>query len=188
MEVLTFIGVAATQTAMDVGATVGMAASAMATPAGLALGGAALAAAGQIGQAQAASAQAKGQEAIAQYNARVDKQNAEAATQQSLYRQQIQVNEADRLQSSLLAQAGAGGVVPTEGTPLMIQAKQAAQSELDRAMIAYQGQIASRRYMSQSAIDTAQAGIYGQQASNYSTAGYIGAGSTLLTGLGKYYS
>ena len=137
----------------------------------------------QAGQAQAE--QAKGQQAMAEYNAQVARQEAKALETRSLYESRLQNKEAQRIGSSLEAGLAASGVSPSAGTPLLIQATQAAESEMENLMIGYEGRTAAGRAMSQSKLDTMQAGIYGTAAKNYSRGGMIGAGATLLTGFGK---
>jgi hypothetical protein len=154
--------------------------------AGLLIAGTTLEVVGQIGAASAASAQAKGQQAISNYNARVAEQNARAAEIQAGFKGRQQALAADRQESTLLNQLGASGVSPTEGTPLLIQTEQADQADLDQLMIGYQGVVAAQQQRSQAAIDKAQASLYGQQASAAMTAGYIGAGTSLLYGFGAY--
>lgn len=150
----------------------------------LTAGGIALAAVGQIGAGNAAAAQAEGQAAVANYNAKVQEQEARSQEAQATFRQRRQAEEAARIASSLQAGLGASGAVSSEGTPLLIQAKQAAESELDNLLIGYEGQLGASRSRSQAALDRMQAGIYGQQAGYARMGGMIGAGSTLLTGFG----
>lgn len=140
---------------------------------------------GMFQQGQAAAAEARAQQQVAQYNAKVAEREAQAIEQKTAFEQQRQAEEAARIEGSLRANLGASGAVPSEGTPLMLQSKQAAESELDNLMIGYEGQIGAGRARSQSRLDKMQAGIYSQKASNARTAGMIGAGTTLLTGFGK---
>jgi hypothetical protein len=137
----------------------------------------------QAGRAQAEEAQ--GQAAVAAYNARVQEQEAAAIEAQTAFKQKRQAEEAGRYASTLRANLGASGVVPGEGTPLLIEARQAAEAELDQLMIGYQGQIGAARARSAGAVDMMQADIYRRKARNYGTAGAIGAGTTLLTGFAK---
>ena len=176
--------IAANGTVADALAVTGMAA-AEAAPTALAVGGLGLAGVGMYQQGQSAAAAAEGQQAVSEYNAAVAKQSAKAEEQATLYKQGQQEKDAQRLASSQLASIGASGAVSTAGTPLMLQGVQAEQSELDNLMIGYQGEIAKRQKLNQSAIDTAQAGIYGTQAGNSRMAGTIGAGSMLLSGVGE---
>jgi hypothetical protein len=151
----------------------------------IAVAGLGLGAAGMIGQGNAASAAAKGQQAVSEYNAKVAQQQGKAEEQATLFKQGQQEQAAARQASSLQAAAGASGAVTTEGAPLQIQGVQAQQSEMDNLMLGYQGQIAQQQSLNQSQLDELQAGIYGQQASNAQTAGLMGAGTSLLTGFGK---
>lgn len=150
----------------------------------LAIGGTGVAAYGMYQQGQAQAAAAKGQQAIADYNAQVAQMEAKSQAAAAGYQSQRAAEAAARQQSALRAAIGASGVSPSEGSPLMVEGVQAAQSELDNLMIGYEGQLAVAKSLSQSTVDSMQASIYGQQASNYASAGLIGAGSTLLSGFG----
>lgn len=140
---------------------------------------------GQIGQGMSASAQAKGQAAVAEYNAKVAEQQAAAQRQATQYRQRKLAEEAKRYGSGMRAAMGASGAVSTTGTPLLIQATQAAEDELDQLMLGYEGEIQARRSESQAGAERLQAGIYKKQAKNARLAGMIGVGTSLLTGFGN---
>lgn len=142
---------------------------------------------GQYQAGQAAAAQAAGQQAMAEYNAKVAEQQAKTEELRSQYESRRQAEAAERYKSELAAGIGASGVVSSEGTPLLIQARQAAEAELDNLMIGYEGQTAASRARSQAALDKMQAGIYGTASRNASMAGMMGAGTSLLTGFGQYY-
>jgi hypothetical protein len=151
---------------------------------GVAAAGVGLQGIGMMASGQAASAEAKSQQAIANYNAAVAEQTAKSIENQTLYKQQLEAENAVRVASSMRAAIGASGASPSEGTPLMVMAKQAAQSELDQLMTGYQGQIGMGQARSQGTIDRMLGDVYGQKAKNSMMAGMIGAGSTLLTGWG----
>jgi len=85
----------------------------------------------------------------------------------------------------MLAGMGAAGAVTSAGTPLLIQAKQQAESELENLMIGYEGATQASRLRSEANLQRTQGKIYGQKAKTARTASYIGAGSTLLTGFSK---
>jgi len=135
----------------------------------------------------AAEAEAKSRQAMAIYNARVAEQEAKAAEQQAQFRQKRQAEAAARWQSRLRAGLGASGVVTSEGTPLMVQARQAAEAELEGQMIGYEGQIRAGRARSQAALDRLQGRIYGRRAKTARRGGLTGAGMTLLTGFGSLW-
>jgi hypothetical protein len=152
-----------------------------------AVGGAAMGAIGAIQQGQAAAQQAKGQQAIAEYNAQVQQRAAQAQQQSDLYKGERLAESQARQASALQAQAAASGATPTTGAPLLVQQKQAEQSEMDRLILGYNSNVAQQQDLNQSTIDTMQASIYGQQASNYQTAGMIGAGTSLMSGMTDYW-
>lgn len=149
--------------------------------------GGVVAAAGAIISGSAAASQAKGQQAIANYNAKVSERNAQYVEQQAAYKQKLQAQDNARRQSTLEAGLAASGAAPAEGTPLLLQSQQASQGELEMMMTGYQGQIGADQSRSQAAIDRAQASIYGTQAGYAVASGVTGAGTSLLKGFGKAY-
>ena len=78
-------------------------------------------------------------------------------------------------QKALYAKAG---VLSFLGSPLEVVADTAAQYELDIATSQYNVKVGAQRYRSEAQQSR-------QMAGQYKRAGYVGAGSTLLTGLGK---
>jgi len=142
-------------------------------PATLMLAGTAL---GAFGEYQAG----QDQSAMAEYNAKVQEREAQAAEQKAMIESRRQAAEAARQMSTLRARMGASGVISTTGAPLEIQAEQARQSELENAMIGYEGVTEAQRLRS-GAAQTRYAGKVAKQASR------IKAGTTLLTGFGQAY-
>lgn len=140
---------------------------------------------GMYAQGQAAAAQAKAQQAVSEYNARVAEQQAKAEEQAAAFRSRRQAEDAAGYQSSLQAAIGASGVVSTEGAPLLIQARQAGESELENLLIGYEGQLGADRARSQAQLHRLQAGIYGQRAGAARRGGLFGAGTSLLSGFGN---
>lgn len=144
-----------------------------------------LTAAGQLASGAAQAQQAESQAAMAEYNAKVQQQEAKAIEQRNRFEQKRQAQEAARISSGLQADLAASGAVSTEGTPLLIQAKQAAENELDNLLIGYEGMINAARARSQAGLEQMQAGIYRRKAGSSRVSGYLGAGSTLLTGFSQ---
>jgi hypothetical protein len=140
----------------------------------LALGAVVSAATAAAGAVAAGNAQ----KAAAAANANVQQQNAAQAVSAS----DAQAAAADRANRQKMGQVeaayGASGVDPS-GTPLDVMADNATQSRLDALSIKYNGTVGANRSVSQSNIDMFQ----GDQAQ---TAGYIGAGATLLNAGTKY--
>jgi len=154
----------------------------------LMVAGTAMAAGGQVMEGQAASNEAKGQAAMADYNAKVSEQNAKQIEAKTAFDQQREAEAASRRQSSLQAGLGASGAVTTEGSPLLLQAKQASEDELSNLLVGYEGSIAAGQQRSQAALDKMQSSVYKTKASNVKTASYMKAGGTLLSGFGGMYS
>ena len=147
--------------------------------------GVGLTAAGLVQQGRAAKAQSESQAAMSQYNARVQEREAQAQQQYARFQQSRQAKESQRLKSSMQARMGMSGVDTSAGTPLLIQATQAEQSELDNLLIGYQGRVGAGRARSQAALDTMQSSIYKRRGRNQAGAAYTQAGTSLLTGFGN---
>jgi len=147
--------------------------------------GATVSAGAAIKSSQAQASQAKSQRNIAQFNAALAERDARTEEARTALEQQRASQEAQRQQSTLRAQLGASGAVVGEGATLRIEAEQAEESELQNLLIGYGGQLNQARFRTEAANLTAQSRLYGQQASNIRTAGFIQAGSTLLTGFGQ---
>ena len=136
----------------------------------LSLAGSGFSAYGSIQQGKAAKK-------AAEYNAAVQRNQAIAARQKAEFDadRQRQVAAAQRAQ----ARAGfAKGGVVMEGTPLLVLESSAEQAELDAQAILYGGDVQATGY-------EAQAGLSELEGKSAQQAGYIGAGTTLLTGAGK---
>ena len=136
----------------------------------LSLAGSAFGAYGQIQQGKAAKR-------AADYNAAIQRNQAIAAKQKAEFDadRQRQVAAAQRAQ----ARAGfAKGGVVMEGPPLLVLESSAEQAELDAQAILYGGDVQATGY-------EAQANLSEMEGASAKKAGYIGAGTTLLTGAGK---
>jgi len=152
----------------------------------LAIIGGGLQAMGSMQQGRAAQQEASSMRAMAEYNAAVQRRQAEAERQKARFEQKRQAQAGKRTMAALEARiAKAGGT----GSPVAadLAAEQAAELELENLLIGYEGETRAQRSESQAAIDTMQAGIYKKRGKNYRRAGMIGAGTSLLTGFGQYY-
>ena len=141
------------------------------------LGDAALAI-GAVTGAAGALQSGKAQQQMAEYNAAVAENTAAQERQAAKIEQEAHSERLRKLLSSQRARAGAGGVAVDTGSPLSTAAEDAELGELDRLRIGYGGEVKATRAYSQAALDRLQ----GRQAR---TAGYYGAGSTLLTGASR---
>lgn len=140
---------------------------------------------GQMQAGKAAYAEAQSERQMAAYNAAIQEREARAIEQKTIFEQQRQAEAAARTQSTLRARLAASGALMGVGTPLLIQEEQAAESELEMALIGYTGMVEAERARSQAEIDRLSGEYAMQRGRAGRTAGYIGAGTTLLTGFSK---
>jgi hypothetical protein len=124
--------------------------------------------------------QGKAAKAAAEYNAAIARQNAQIVREQT----QQQVRQADReaylrLGAIRAAQGKSGGVA--EGSVLDILADTAAQNEIERQDIAYRGALAERGFENSATIDQFEG-------RNAEKAGYLAAGSELLSGAANVFN
>ena len=147
--------------------------------------GTALSAYGTYSQGQAQAAQAKAAANAANYNSAVARNNAQLALEEGNANEESQRRHARAVlgqQRAALAEAGIG----LEGTGGDLYEQSASNAELDAQNIRYGAQLQSTSYLNQSNLEMAQAKQYSRNAANASTASYIGAGSSLLSGYGNY--
>ncbi len=135
------------------------------------VGGTALSMFSSIRGGYAASQAAEYNAAMARYEGKYQKQRAEFEEKQH----RREVAKLIGRQTVAGARAG-GGTTGSDVTPLLETAK---AGELDAALIRYGGEVGSWR--AESAAD-----LYEDEADEYKTAGWLGAGSTLLNTVGQY--
>lgn len=140
-------------------------------PVVLAVAGTAMTAIGQIRQGQAAKA-------AADYNAQVANNNAIVAEQQSQSQAMVQGRRAMMQNGGLLANMAANGVEVGEGSPIDILSQSAANAEMDRQNIIYNGRVKAQSLRNQAQLDTFQ----GETAQSN---GFMSAAGTLLSGGSK---
>lgn len=97
--------------------------------------------------------------------------NADAARRESESRENAQRTAAQRQLASIRAGVSKSGAT-MEGTPLMVLSESAANAEIDALNTRYSGQ--------------REAALYDSRARNARTAGYMRAGTSLLTGASRY--
>lgn len=122
--------------------------------------------------------QGKAAKAAANFNAHIQRQNAEIAREQT----KAQVAQHDREQvlrmGAVRASQGKSGGAANEGSVLDILADTAAQGEIQRQDIIYRGALAERGHNNTAALDV----FSGKNAERQ---GYLQAGSELLSGGAK---
>ena len=151
----------------------------------LILAGTAVTAGSSIAQGQAAKAQAKSQQGITRFNAQVAQREAEAEEQRTAFAQGRQAESARAVQGSLRAKLAKSGAVLGEGAPLALEAEQAAESELESLLIGFEGAQRAASLRSQATGLQRQAKDIGAAGRRAATAGFVGAGSSLLQGFGR---
>ena len=137
------------------------------------LGGAAINALGSVAQGNAAKAQADFQSAVEKNRAAQTKQVA-TVNEQDFRRDQ------SRALASRRAAMGASGINIDTGSPLLTSVDFAREIELQAQRIRYGGDVAKTRLEEQASL--IRAGGQSDQ-----DAGYLRAGSSLLTGFGRMY-
>ena len=165
-ETIGYMIVAETATAAAA-STAGMAAVSLATTAI----GAGVSAYGQAQQGKTANV-------VAQRNAQIQNRNATIAQQNAEFNAKLQEREARRRRSSQVARLGASGIEVFEGTNLIAMAEQEFTDDMNAQLIRRGGAIEAGNLQQTAAITSAQG-----TASR--SAGFLGAGTSLLTGAGS---
>lgn len=139
---------------------------------GLTLAGAATSALGAVFQGNAASN-------AASYNASIADMNADRSRTEAAARVEASVRKSRRVlgaQRAGIAQSG----IAFEGSMSDVVQKSEANADLDALSLAYEGEAGARNYSN-------QAQLLRTQADNAKKAGYIGAATSVLSGLGRGY-
>ncbi len=126
----------------------------------------------------AAYEQGQQQEAAGKYNAKIARNQALAAEQAAAMRAQDVRERQRRIAAMNVTNAAAGGIIPSAGSPLLVMADNAMQSELEAQRVTYGGELTA-------AGERSRAELYrfgGQQAAQ---AGSVAAGETLLSGAAR---
>jgi hypothetical protein len=121
------------------------------------------------------------QKEAAEFNSKVQEQNASAAKEKAAYDEQQQRYKARLLMSTQIARYAASGGDISEGTPLDVVAEQAFQSEKDSIAIKYGGDVSSSRYLSAAEGERFQ-GQNSAAAGNISAVGSILKGASSVAG------
>jgi len=133
-----------------------------------------LMAAGTAVSAVSAIQAGRSQEKMAEYNAAVSERDALAARQKAGFDEAAHRRRTRKFLGKQRALYGKSGVT-FEGSPLLVMEETAAEAELDALAIRYGGEIEAGRHLSLAELERAR----GKQAKR---AGYLGAGTSLLTG------
>ena len=152
--------------------------AAAATTAGMAATSLAITAIGAGVSAYGQAQQGKTANVVAQRNAAIQSRNATIAQQNAEFNAKLQEREARRRRSSQVAGLSASGIDVYEGTNLIALAEQEFVDDMNVQLTRRGGVIEASNL-------TQQAGITSAQGTASQRAGYLGAGTSLLTGAGK---
>lgn len=136
---------------------------------------------GSIQQGKAAQAEAEYNAKLSEHNAKVMQIQAQVEGQQTARREEAQRRQAREVmgrQAAGLAQAGVG----FSGSALDITEESAQAAELDALNIRYGGQLKAQGLLADAEMQRAQAAGQRFAGANAKRAGYIGAGSAILSG------
>lgn len=136
---------------------------------------------GSIQQGQAAAANLQAQQNAANYNAEIQRQQADQAARSATAQanqQQVQAREVIGKQRASIAESGGG----FGGTNSLLIDQSAANAELDRQNILYGGELNRAGLNEQAKLTTYQGGVAGSQVGSSLMAGYMGAGSSIMKG------
>lgn len=179
-------GVAAAAAAGGSAAAAGLTLTAAASLAATAASGV-MAAGGAIMQGQAQKKQATYQAAVERNNAQIAGWQAEDATKRGQIAEQRQRLQVARLAGTQRAGMASSGVELTSGSPLDVLGDTAMLGELDALTIRSNAEREAYGFRAQQGNLTAQSGLTQMAGRNASQAGYIGAGSSLLSSAATVY-
>lgn len=148
-----------------------MAAVALPIALGASIAGTAVTAIGAIRQGQAA-------ENASNYNAALGRMNASIAESQAVAADQTMQRDQARKIGSMVASYGASGVSVAGGSPADVLADTVHSMALDRETLKYNYELRKLGYLSQAALDTANA-------ENSRTASYLNATGAVLSGTSR---
>ena len=143
------------------------------------LGATALDVAAKVQEARVRAAEAKAEQHMAEYNAGVAEQQAEARRIKGAYDQRLVVAAGRRRYGTALAQMGAGGALPND----LVLAEINRQTEKERTLIEYETMMDISRLTSRAGLYQMEAGYAKMRRKAAGTAGLLGAGAT---GIGGY--
>lgn len=135
-----------------------------------------LASAAATAYAQHQQAQTQGK--ILKYQSQAAENQATSARQAAAIRAQQEQKRTDAIRARARANAGASGVETGEGSPLLVMLENARQAQYETELIKYGGEIQSAGFETEAKLRTFESRAVRR-------AGMIGAGTTLLAGVGN---
>ncbi len=150
----------------------------------LIIAGTAVSVVGQISQGIAAKKAGQAQAAIAEHNAKLKERQAEAAREQAREEADRFKERGERLQGKQKVALAKGGVLAETGTPALVLEETAQNLEDDRLAILREGFLRGSFAESEAEGLRAQGRAAITRGKNAQIGSFLGAGGTLLTGLG----
>ena len=153
---------------------------------GMQAASAVMGAVGSIQQGKAASSAASYQAQVAHNNAQIAQQNAEYASQAGETAAQAQGFKARQALGSIAASQSASGL--SFDSPSLVDVREGAANvlRLDTQNVAQNAALRARAYQTQATGFEADAGLQDKKASDATTAGYMGAAGSLLSGASSF--
>lgn len=146
-------------------------------------------AAGSIQQGNAAAASYKSQAAASDYNATINRQNADAAGQEGTQRELMTRTQQALQMGEARAAAGEAGIGGAQGSSIGTALEQdSVNAELNALGVRYERDTQRNAYLQQSAMDTYEAGVARGNAKSARRIGYTGALSNILNGANRYFA
>lgn len=134
----------------------------------------------QLSGAKGIRAEGKSAQNIANFNAAVSRQTAEAERIAAGFEQERQAKAAEKAKSRLRAELGAAGGT---GSPVAfdLTAEQAAELELEQLLIGFEGEVRAGRAETQAELDTLQGQLAKQRGKTQARAANVGFGTQVVT-------
>lgn len=152
---------------------------------GTSAGGSILSAFGSIASGSANQDMYDYQASIARLNSQIDLQNAEYSRQVGEQQASQYGIKAGQQMGAIKSAQASSGLDVNSGSAMDVRASQGRLNRLDTDVIRSNAAKTAYNYEIKSTMDNAQAGLYSMAGDNAMSAGLIGAGSSVLGGLGS---
>jgi hypothetical protein len=142
---------------------------------------------GAIAQGQAQAQNYQAQQKAAEYNATIQRQQAEVVAQQANQQQESELRQGAQIQGEQIAGLAQNGVDVSTGSPLDVLKQDQANLHLQVANTGYQGYLNQRGFNLQAEQTDYQGKVAGYNAGQAGAAGLFGGATALLSGGASYY-
>lgn len=135
---------------------------------------------------EAIAANNRAQAQAADYNAKMQEQNAQIARNNAAAQSEEVRQQQRQMLAKQRAAAAQSGLDPGYGSLGLVQQQSADTAELDAQMIMYKGELEARGYSSQSVLDAFSGRVSNMNARSANRSAYVGATAALLNGASNY--